>query len=146
MLWGQVDCAEWEGTYLHLDICKPDRAFRVKEGYISIPFQWPHWHTSHLNVWLAPWVVCHPNSWSLALFSFDREFVLYTYCVKALHFCFYRKEEHMWQCKKSRGVLGPQEPMPSTSMWGKTRAARAVSSLPGPPGRSDITGWKSTSY
>ena len=40
------------------------------------------------------------------------------------YFCFYRRVKQLWQQKKSRQVLGPQELIPLTRTWRQSRAVR----------------------
>lgn len=75
-----------------------------------------------------------PKFLIFCLCSFDN--LSCRHVLNPFHFCLYRKEKHMWQWKKWRQVLGPQELISLTRMWRKTRAVGqadwAVMSLPAP--------------
>ena len=59
------------------------------------------------------------------LFSLLLENLSYRHAMLNLsYFCFYRRVKQLWQQKKSRQVLGPQELMPLTRTWRQSRAVR----------------------
>lgn len=126
-MWGQDDCAEWEEPGLLVFIW----IFIILTGHTGwgkdkLPFHLSDWvEASHVSVFgrfLGLHVI---QILDLSPFSLLLENLSYRHAMLNLsHFCFYRRAKQLWQQKKSRQVLGPQELILLTGMWRQSQAIR----------------------